>query len=296
MSIIINKDTKVICQGMTGKEGTFQTLRTLKYGTNVVAGVTPGKGGMEHLGLPVFNTMLEAVQQTGAKVSIIYVPITASKAAMLEAVNAGIEIIICITEGIPVHDILEVKSVLKEHKCILIGPNTPGVITPGESLLGIMSDNIFKKGGVGVISRSGTLTYEAIKQLTDEGIGQSTCIGIGGDPIIGTDIVFLLDKFEKDSETKQILIIGEIGGSFEEDAALYIKKNVSKPVFAYIAGKNVPKGKRMGHAGAIIKGESGNYENKIRSLKEAGICIIDDLNKIGESISKKNKSYHTYVT
>ncbi|CRK85968.1 Succinyl-CoA ligase [ADP-forming] subunit alpha [Candidatus Providencia siddallii] len=293
MSILINKNTKVICQGFTGSQGTFHSEQAILYGTKIVGGVTPGKGGTLHLGLPVFNTVHEAVKITGATVSVIYVPAKFCKDSILEAINAGIKLIVTITEGIPILDMLIIKAKLDENNICMIGPNCPGIITPGECKIGIQPGNIHIPGKIGVISRSGTLTYEAVKQITDVGLGQSTCVGIGGDPISGTSFVDILKLFQEDKQTEIIVMIGEIGGNAEEEAADYIKKDVIKPVVAYIAGVTAPKGKRMGHAGAIISGGKGTANEKILSLKSAGVKIIYNLTDIGlivkSLINKKNK-------
>lgn len=287
MSILINKDTKVICQGFTGSQGTFHSQQALAYGTKLVGGVTPGKGGTEHLGLPVFNTVKEAVNQTGATASVIYVPAAFGKDSILEAIDAGIQLIVCITEGIPTLDMLFIKEKLKQSDAIMIGPNCPGIIVPDQCKIGIMPGHIHLAGKVGIISRSGTLTYEAVKQTTDIGIGQSVCIGIGGDPIPGSDFIAMLSLLEKDPDTEIIVMIGEIGGSAEEAAADYIKQHVSKPVVSYIAGVTAPTGKRMGHAGAIISGGKGTAEEKTKILQDAGVTVVSSLIDIGEAIKKQ---------
>ena len=284
MSILINKDTKVICQGFTGTQGTFHSEQALAYGTKLVGGVSPNKGGTMHLGLPVFNTVRDAVQETGATASMIYVPAAFCKDAVLEAIDAGIQLIVCITEGIPTLDMLVIKQKLNETGIIMIGPNCPGVITPEECKIGIMPGNIHKKGKIGIVSRSGTLTYEAVKQITDEGFGQSTCVGIGGDPIPGSNFIDILKRFQEDPETEAIVMIGEIGGSAEEEAAAYINAHITKPMVAYIAGVTAPKGKRMGHAGAIISGGKGTAENKIAALKLAGVKTVTSLAEIGSAL------------
>ena len=281
MSIYIHSDTKVICQGLTGSQGSFHTEQAIKYGTKMVGGVTPGKGGGTHLDLPIFNSVEEAKITTGANASAIYVPPPFAADAILEAVDAEIDLIVCITEGIPILDMMRVKAVLSRSKSILIGPNCPGIITPGEAKLGIMPGSIHMKGSVGIISRSGTLTYEAVKQTSDLGLGQSTCIGIGGDPIPGTSFIDVLKMLEADDQTKAIVMVGEIGGTAEEEAAEYIKDNVSKPVISYIAGQTAPAGKRMGHAGAIIAGGKGTAADKIKKLKECGVHIAENLLQIG---------------
>ncbi|GMR03569.1 MAG: succinate--CoA ligase subunit alpha [Gammaproteobacteria bacterium] len=282
MSILVNKSTRVICQGFTGKQGTFHSEQAIAYGTNLVGGVTPGKGGRTHLGLPVFNTVREAVEATGANATMIYVPAAFAADSILEAAAAGIKVIVCITEGIPVRDMLRVRATLAHHDAHLIGPNCPGVITPGECKIGIMPGGIHAPGSVGIVSRSGTLTYEAVYQTTQEKLGQSTCVGIGGDPVHGLGFVDCLAMFEADSQTRGIVIVGEIGGQDEEDAAAYIKAHVSKPVVAYVAGVTAPKGKRMGHAGAVIAGGMGTAEEKYAVLEGAGVHTVRSASDIGK--------------
>lgn len=284
MSVLVDKETRVICQGITGNQGSFHTEQCMEYGTRVVAGVTPGRGGQEHLGVPVFNTMKEAVADTGAEVSMIYVPAPFAKSAIIEAAEAGLKLIVCITEGIPVLDMVQVKAALKGSESRLIGPNCPGIITPEECKIGIMPGFIHKKGKVGVVSRSGTLTYEAVYQTSQNGLGQSTCIGIGGDPVRGMDFIDCLALFQADPETEGVIMVGEIGGTDEEAAAEYIKSEFSKPVVAYIAGVTAPPGKRMGHAGAIIAGGKGSAEDKFKALDAAGATTVRSPAELGSTM------------
>ena len=286
MSILINKNTKVICQGFTGKNGTFHSEQAISYGTKMVGGVTPGKGGTEHLALPVFNTVADAVQATGADASVIYVPAPFVMDSIMEALDSGIQIIVCITEGVPTLDMLKCKVACDSAGVVLIGPNCPGVITPDECKIGIMPGHIHKKGRVGIVSRSGTLTYEAVKQTTDMGFGQSTCVGIGGDPIPGSNFIDILARFQEDPETEAIVMIGEIGGTAEEEAAEFIKHHVTKPVVSYIAGVTAPAGKRMGHAGAIISGGKGTAAEKFAALEAAGVKVTRNLAEIGSTLKE----------
>jgi len=284
LSILVHRNSKIICQGITGKQGTFHANQCIEYGAKIVGGVTPGKGGQEHLGIPVFNTVNEAKEQTGADVSVIFVPAQYAEEAIVDAVNAKIELIVCITEGIPVQDMINVKSKIKNSDSKLIGPNCPGIITPDETKIGIMPDFIHQKGSIGIISRSGTLTYEAVYQTSKNNLGQSTCIGIGGDPIKGLNFIDCLKLFESDPQTQGIVLVGEIGGSDEEKAAEFIKENITKPVVAYIAGISAPSGKRMGHAGAIVSGNEGSAEGKYEAFRKAGVTTVKSPALIGETM------------
>ncbi|MBT5220610.1 MAG: succinate--CoA ligase subunit alpha [Woeseia sp.] len=284
MSILVNKNSKIICQGITGNQGSFHTEQCIDYGTNVVAGVTPGRGGEEHLGVPVYNTMREAVEHTGADVSMIYVPAPFAADAILEAADSGVDLIVCITEGIPVLDMVKVKSALRSYSCRLIGPNCPGIITPEECKIGIMPGFIHQKGRIGVVSRSGTLTYEAVYQTTQNGLGQSTCVGIGGDPVRGLGFIECLELFQADDDTDGVVMVGEIGGTDEEAAAEFIQSDVTKPVVAYIAGVTAPAGKRMGHAGAIIAGGKGTANDKFKALEAAGVATVRSPAELGSKM------------
>jgi len=284
MSILVNKKSKIVCQGITGNQGSFHTEQCIAYGSRIIAGVTPGRGGEEHLGIPVYNTMQEAVSETGADVSMIYVPAPFAADAIMEAADSGVGLVVCITEGIPVLDMVKVKAALASYDCRLIGPNCPGIITPEECKIGIMPGFIHKKGKIGVVSRSGTLTYEAVYQTTTNGLGQSTCVGIGGDPVRGMNFIDCLELFEADPETEGVVMVGEIGGTDEEAAAEFIQSNVRKPVVAYIAGVTAPPGKRMGHAGAIIAGGTGTADGKFRALDDAGVATVRSPAELGSKM------------
>jgi len=293
LSILIDKNTRLVVQGITGREGTFHTRQCIEYGTNVVAGVTPGKGGAAHEGVPVFNTVVEAVNKEGANASVIFVPSAYAADTIMEAASAGVEVIVCITEGIPTYDMMKASAFLAKRKSRLIGPNCPGIISPGKCKIGIMPGNIFKEGRVGVVSRSGTLTYEAVWQLTERGLGQSTCIGIGGDPIIGTSFLDALRLFNEDPETEAVVMIGEIGGTAEEDASRYVRERMSKPVVGFVAGQTAPPGRRMGHAGAIISGGKGTAAEKIKAMEDCGLHVAASPADIGETVAlalKERKS------
>lgn len=285
MSILINRDTKVLCQGITGTQGSFHTKQAIEYGTNMVAGVTPGRGDTTHLGVPVYNTIIQAIDDHDIDASVIYVPAPFAADAILEAINAEIKIVVCITEGVPVQDMIKVNAVLQTSKTILIGPNCPGVITPEECKIGIMPGEIHRPGNIGIVSRSGTLTYVAVNQITQHNFGQSTCVGIGGDPIHGMNFINCLEMFEEDEDTHAIIMVGEIGGTAEEQAAEFIQHNITKPVVSYIAGVTAPPGKQMGHAGAIISGGKGTAEQKYKALERAGVTTVSTLAEIGEQVS-----------